>query len=192
MDNFKQSLQKASISLQEIRLIILTHGHWDHVGSTKDIQALTGAKVLLHKNDIGLWNGTPPPEPPGLNLWAKILVVILNLYTTKTHIQNFDVDITLNDEEYSLLDYGIPGKVVYTPGHSSGSVSVLMDDGKAFVGDLATSFIAMRLFPGLTIFGDDLEVIKKSWKKLVNLGAKMVYPAHGKPFPADVIQRAIS
>jgi glyoxylase-like metal-dependent hydrolase (beta-lactamase superfamily II) len=45
-----------------------------------------------------------------------------------------DVDVVLGDEEVSLAEYGIPGKVVYTPGHSSGSVSVLLETGEAFVG----------------------------------------------------------
>jgi len=46
--NLKRGLDRASISPEEIKLILLTHGHWDHIGSAKDIQALTGARVFLH------------------------------------------------------------------------------------------------------------------------------------------------
>ena len=93
------------------------------------------------------------------------------------------------DEDISLLDYGIPGKVVYTPGHSWGSVSVLLKSGDAFVGDLAMNMPPMRLKPGLALFGDDIQVVKQSWRKLLDMGAKTVYPAHGKPFPIEKLNR---
>jgi glyoxylase-like metal-dependent hydrolase (beta-lactamase superfamily II) len=191
MKNFLRGLQKTPIKSKDIQLIVVTHGHWDHVGSTKDIQALTGAKVLLHGKDIGLWKGSPPPEPPGFNGWGKFIIAVLKVYTARTKVPDFKIDIIAGDEEISLVDYGVPGRIIHTPGHSSGSVSVLLDDGKTFVGDLATSKFPMRIGPGLPIFGDDMQMIKKSWQKLLDLGAAMVYPAHGKPFPADVMKKAI-
>ena len=57
----------------------------------------------------------------------------------------------------SLAGYGIPGKIIYTPGHSMGSVSVLLDNGEAFVGDLAMNEFPLRLSPGLPIFAEDME-----------------------------------
>ncbi len=50
--NFKDGLAKASIQPEEIELIILTHGHWDHIGSARDIKELTRARVLMHEKDI--------------------------------------------------------------------------------------------------------------------------------------------
>ncbi len=192
MKNFLHGLQKACITPQEIQLIVLTHGHWDHVGSAKEIQELSGAKTLLHKNDIGKWVGSPPPEPPGFHPWARFIINVLNIVTSKTSVTNFELNITVDDEDFSLRDFGIPGTIIYTPGHSSGSISVLLENGKAFVGDLATSKFPMRIGPGLPIFGDDLQTIKNSWRKLLALGAKVVYPAHGKPFPAEYMKKAIA
>ena len=90
------------------------------------------------------------------------------------------------------MEYGIPGKVIYTPGHSWGSVSVLMDSGEAFVGDLAMNMLPMRLNPGLPVFGDDFQIIKKSWRKLLDMGAKTVYPAHGKSFPVEILYKDLT
>ena len=68
------------------------------------------------------------------------------------HIPATRVDVKIGNEGMSLYDYGIPGRVVYTPGHSSGSISVLLESGEAFVGDLAMNKLPLRATPGLPIF----------------------------------------
>lgn len=192
IENFKHRLERASIKPQEIKLIVLTHGHWDHIGSTNEIHALTGARVLLHQKDLHFLEENHPSQPPGFTIWGKIIIAVLTRYTSNMHIPAFDVDIVAGDDDISLVEYGIPGKVVYTPGHSWGSVSVLLDGGQVFVGDLAMNMFPMRISPGLPIFGDDIQLVKNSWRKLLDLGAKVVYPAHGKPFPAEIMNKAIS
>ena len=101
------------------------------------------------------------------------------------------VDVVLGDEGFSLAEYGISGKVIYTPGHSSGSVSVLLETGDVFVGDLAMNKFPLRLRPGLPIFAEDKQKVKESWKLLLDQGAKTIYPAHGKSFSVDTIQKAL-
>jgi glyoxylase-like metal-dependent hydrolase (beta-lactamase superfamily II) len=190
--NLQRGLDYASIRPEEIKLILLTHGHWDHIGSAKDIQVLTGARTLLHQADMHYLGETHPSQPPGFTLWGKIIISLLTVYTFRyVTIPSFQVDIIAGDEDLSLLEYGLPAKVVHTPGHSWGSVSVLLESGQAFVGDLGMNMFPMRLTPGLPIFGDDMQVIIESWRKLLSMGAKMVYPAHGKPFPAEIIEKAI-
>ena len=191
MENFKRGLELSSIKPQEIQLIILTHGHWDHIGSAKEIQALTGAKVLLHHKDLHFLDEAHPSQPPGFTLWGKLVIEGLKRYTSNMHIPSFQVDIVARDNAISLAEYGIAGQMVYTPGHSWGSVSVLLDGGQAFVGDLAMSMFPMRLTPGLPIFGDDIQIVKNSWRMLLNMGAKRVYPAHGKPFSAEILKKAV-
>jgi glyoxylase-like metal-dependent hydrolase (beta-lactamase superfamily II) len=184
---FRGGIEKASINLEEIQLIALTHGHWDHIGSARDIKDLTGAKVLLHQRDMHFLDEAHPSQPPGFTLWGKTIIAMLKLYTLFVHIPTFEVDIVAGNEAISLVEYGIPGKVVHTPGHSWGSVSVLLDSGEAFVGDLAMNMFPMRRKPGLPIFGDDMQLVKNSWRKLMSMGIKTVYPAHGKPFPAGIL-----
>jgi len=190
--SFKRGIEKASIKPEEIRLIVLTHGHWDHVGSAKDIKDFTRAKILLHRKDMHLMDDFPPAQPPGFTPWGKIIIAALKFSTRSTQIPTFEVDIIAGDEEISLVDFGIPGKVIPTPGHSWGSVSVLLDSGEVFVGDLAMNMFPMRLTPGLPPFGDDIQMIKDSWRKLLDLGAKTVYPAHGKPFPAEILCKSLA
>jgi glyoxylase-like metal-dependent hydrolase (beta-lactamase superfamily II) len=190
--NFKDGLAKALIQPEEIKLIILTHGHWDHIGSTRDIKQLTNARVLMHDKDIHYLAEVKPTNPPGFTPWGKIVSALLTLISPLIHIPTFEVDIVAGDEELSLSEYGIPGRLICTPGHSWGSVSVLLDSGEVFVGDLAMNLFPLRLNPGLPIFGDDIQLVKNSWKKLLDMGAKTVYPAHGKPFPAQVMRKLIA
>jgi glyoxylase-like metal-dependent hydrolase (beta-lactamase superfamily II) len=144
IENLKHGLERASIKPQEIKLILLTHGHWDHIGSTKEIQALTGAKVLLHQKDMHFLGEAHISQPPGFTTWGKIIIAMLSLYTSNPHIPTFEVDMVAGDDEISLAEFGIPGRVVHTPGHSWGSVSFLLDGGQAFVGDLAMNMFPMR------------------------------------------------
>jgi len=115
----------------------------------------------------------------------------MKVFLPLVHIPATDVNIVLGDGDFPLTEYGIPGKVMYTPGHSIGSVSVLLETGDAFVGDLAMNKFPMRLSPGLPILAEDMQQVRESWKLLLDAGAKTVYPAHGKPFSSDIIRRAL-
>ncbi len=102
-----------------------------------------------------------------------------------------NIDIVLRDEDFSLAPFGIPGKVVYTPGHTMGSVSILLETGDAFVGDLAMNGLPFGLSPGLPVFAEDIKKVKESCKLLLDKGAKAFYPGHGKPFSANLLLRAL-
>ena len=81
--------------------------------------------------------------------------------------------------------------MIYTPGHTIGSVSVLLQTGDAFIGDLAMSGFPLRLSPGLPIFAEDINRVKESIKLLLQKGAKTFYPGHGKPFSANFISKCV-
>jgi hydroxyacylglutathione hydrolase len=186
---FVKALERIQIKPEDIGLILLTHGHWDHIGSAKDIKDITGAPIALHQNEKEWLEKSLKPLPPGLTAWGRIFCSIMAACMPLVHIPATKVDVPLTNESISLAAYGIPGKIFYTPGHSSGSVSVLLETGDAFVGDLAMNALPMRLSPGFPILGDDMSRIKESWKFLIKEGARKIYPAHGKPFPIEAINR---
>jgi glyoxylase-like metal-dependent hydrolase (beta-lactamase superfamily II) len=63
-------------------------------------------------------------------------------------------------------------------------VSVLLEGGEAFVGDLAMNGPPMTLKPRFGILAHQPELVPGSWQRLLDLGARTVYPAHGRPFAA--------
>lgn len=189
---FARGLAHAGIQPSDVRLIVLTHGHWDHVGSAGEIKALTGGTLAMHQADCACVEQSLTPLPPGVTTWGKVFIAIHRLFLPVIKIPAASVDLVLGDEPFSLQQYGIPGRILHTPGHSSGSVSVLLDSGEAFVGDLAMNKFPLRLSPGLPIFAEDSKAVIESWRLLLKAGARTVFPAHGKPFPAEVMRRAIA
>jgi glyoxylase-like metal-dependent hydrolase (beta-lactamase superfamily II) len=192
VDDFLAGLERASVTPEEIQLVVVTHGHWDHIGSAKQIKEATGARIAMHRLEKEyLEEAAEPPPPPGVTTWGRILVKLVGMSASSAEIPTTDVDIELGEEALSLAEYGIPGRVIHTPGHTPGSVSVLLETGDVFVGDLAMNGFPLRLSPGLPIFAEDLEQVKESWRSLLDAGAKTVYPGHGKPFPADAVRKAL-
>ena len=128
--------------------------------------------------------------PPGITLWGKALIGLGNIFY-KPKIHPCHVASALGDDDFSLKDFGIPGRVIHIPGHSAGSICVLLDTGHVFAGDMAMNAWFLRSTPGLPVLAEDMNLVVASWKKLMYLGAKRVYPAHGKDFPIEVIHKAI-
>jgi glyoxylase-like metal-dependent hydrolase (beta-lactamase superfamily II) len=188
---FVRALESAGINPHEVKLIVLTHGHWDHVGSAKEIKSLTGATLALNHSEVHWLENSLTPLSPGVTRWGKIFTALHKVFMPLIKVPKAKVDLVLDDDGLSLAKFGIPGRIVYTPGHSSGSVSVLLDTGEVFVGDLAMNKFPLRLSPGLPIFADDPAAVVNSWKMLIKLGASTVYPAHGSAFPIAVIENAI-
>ena len=152
---------------------------------------MTRARILLHHKDMHFLADEIPTQPPGLTTWGKTMNTMLTLVSPLIHIPKFEVDIIAEDKELSLAEYGIPGRIIPTPGHSWGSVSVLLDSGDVFVGDLAMNLFPLRLNPGLPVFGDDMAIVKNSWKKLLDRDVKTIYPAHGNSFPSQIMRKLI-
>ena len=93
----------------------------------------------------------------------------------------------VGDEGLDLKPYGVTGRVVHTPGHSPGSVSVVLPCGEAFVGDLAMNGPPICRKPTFGIFAPDPEIVPASWRRLVEMGVHTVFPAHGQPSPASAL-----
>jgi len=184
-------LKNNNIPLKKIKLIILTHAHYDHIGNASEIKRITGAKILIHKADIPLLGSgvTDSQSTKPLNIWGKILLSKISSIDTKFSF--FQPDIII-DSEYDLSDYGINARIVHTPGHSNGSISVILNSGKAFIGDLAMNGLPLRIGAGEPIFGENLKEVYTSWNKLIEIGIEDLYPAHGDPFKINILKNILS
>lgn len=155
MGRMQASLKRMDVPLKEIRYALATHYHIDHAGLA---QELKGAGVPLLVPDVQVH------AIPRMKTWIKP--------------QDHYVDISLHDnltialaESRALLkSIGIPGEILHTPGHSDDSVSLLLDDGSVFTGDLT---------PPALVSVEDPAVVSASWRLLRERGARRVYPGHG-------------
>jgi len=191
--SFSKLLSDSKIKAKEIQLIILTHGDFDHVGGAKEIQELTGAKIVMHEKDSGNLEKAIFHWPEGVTPWGKISrAMMLPFVKVKGKFSAAKVDMKLDDEGLSLQEFGIAGKIVYTPGHTYGSISVVLESGDAFVGCLAQNRAPFVFKPKLPIYAKDLELLKESWVKVINMGASTIYPGHGESFPIDKITKYLN
>jgi glyoxylase-like metal-dependent hydrolase (beta-lactamase superfamily II) len=188
LDNFTCGLQNLEIDPKEIGMILLTHGHMDHIGVLADIRRLTNAQVVVHEGDRAWVESGQPALPQGITLWGNVLVR-LGAWFYRPRIIPSHVDKVFDDSGFTLDAFGIPGKVIHTPGHSPGSSCVILESGEVFAGDTAVNAWFLRSNPGLAVLGYNKHLIIDSWKKIIRIGAKWVYPAHGDDFSIDVIQK---
>lgn len=188
---FKRVLARLDINPSDIKLIVLTHSHFDHSGTAGEIRELTGAKIAIHESERTYVEDGGMIIPRGVNFYGKITKPWLFAIFKNISFPRFKPDILITDEPYPLKDYGIDGNIIHTPGHTFGSISVILDSGEAFVGCMAHNGFPFRLRPGLPIYAQDIEAIKKCWEILIDRGIKMIYPGHGKPFPLEVIKKSL-
>jgi hydroxyacylglutathione hydrolase len=192
-DAFIKQLSTARIKPRDIQLIIITHGHWDHIGSAAQIKEITGAKILMHQKERKWLEELYASPPQGVGGWGRFLAKsMVAVMAPFIHVKSAGVDIGFDADELSLGEYGIAGRIVYTPGHTAGSISVLLDSGEAVVGDMAMNSLPMRLSPGLPVFAENLSQLMESWRMILQQGVATIYPSHGGPFPADVMHKAVS
>ena len=188
--SFEKSLRDLKVDPKEIDLILLTHGHWDHITCLSEIQKMTGAKIAVHEKDKYMVETGEPPFPAGVTAYGKMMSWAAEFFLY-AHLPPLKVDTVIPDSGMSLKEYGIPGEVVYTPGHTMGHVSIVLDSGDAIVGDMAMNDWYLRLTPGLPILADDIRMVVESWKKILSMGIKRIYPAHGRDFRVEVMRREI-
>ena len=97
-----------------------------------------------------------------------------------------DQDLIVDDDETDLLrGIGIDGEILYTPGHSSDSISVITSSGRAFCGDAAMNYLNFAGCRHRPIYLADERLVFATWQKMLEKGARIFYPAHGKPFGAE-------
>lgn len=181
---FLRRLSRLGIHPRDIRLLIITHAHFDHVGSLAAIKKQCGCEVLAHRSEAAIIESAQVVIPPGTNTLGKVVSWMGNHSKILLSFPAAMVELPI-ESDFNLTRYGVYGEVLPTPGHTPGSLSVLLRDGQAIVGDLAMNFGGRTNFP---IFAEQPEQIRLSWQKLIERGATAIYPAHGRRFPSSQLQ----
>ncbi len=172
-------LKNYDATLSDINLLIVTHVHNDHVGSLNDIKEESSAPILVHEKENNLLLQGYSKFPAGTMAFSKIISRFANnVFFSKDQFKPIKADIIMNNE-FDLSDYGVDGKVLHTPGHTEGSIAVIIENKHCFTGDTLFNILPNSVYPP---FADDREALLKSWEKLKMLKCEIFYPGHGKEF----------
>lgn len=162
---------------QDLRLILVTHGHVDHAGSAVALKRATGAPIAMHSGDLRLTTTPSLKIPPGRGKVSDAFGGVMRAFGFLAPLDTFTPDITLTDG-LSLDELGFPAHVYHTPGHTAGSVTTITHDGEAFVGDAILNLLHVS-FP---LYWEDPHTARESACRIESLQPRVCYSGHGKPF----------
>lgn len=171
----ESALESAGCKPGNLKLIVLTHGDFDHIGNATYLREKFASKITMHNGDAGMaeggnmfWN-----RKSG-NFLIKMLAPVLFRFSKS---DRFKANLFV-DDGHPLSEYGLDATVLTIPGHSTGSIGILTASGDLFCGDLFDNTNK----PALNSIMDDPGAAKASVEKLKSSEIRNVYPGHGKSF----------
>lgn len=179
-----RAMQREGINRSDISLIFITHGHIDHYGSVFALKKALNVPVAIHRLDLTyLENGIQAPLYP-LNRPAAMLKRIGQ--DMRVRHGNFKADIVI-DDQLDLTQFGVEGVILPTPGHTLGSASIFLPDGRAVTGDLILRRYLFRGPAERCGFLHDKEKYHQSVNLLKQRGVNKIYPGHGAPINMEPV-----
>jgi hydroxyacylglutathione hydrolase len=185
-----KALKKHRIPASQFSLILLTHAHSDHAGSARALRDRFHVPVAVHRADAAMLKR-------GDN--GSLLTLGWEAGVSKPFVDRpfpgIDADILL-DAAADLHDFGLDARLLHTPGHSEGSISLIFENGDAIVGDILRggimggTFLAQQPnYPYFLYNISDKAVLHNSIQRVLDAGARQLYTGHGGPLPRAAVER---
>lgn len=195
---FLAKLSRIGVTPLSIRHLLLTHHHSDHCGLLSFLLSENPRLRIIMSETCADYMETGRHYCPAEEQYAsKALGFVIQLYglaggrPTDTFPPYFRraCDVIVPNRGGDLPDsVGISGKLLHTPGHTRGSLSLIVRED-AFVGDAARNLLQFLGADYEPVLYHDRKACFDSWDKILSTGVKRIHPAHGKSFPADRLKR---
>lgn len=156
LPQFTAQLKRKSIAPSEIKYILATHFHPDHAGLVQEFKDL-GARLILLENQLAALQPDSMRSAPGIPTFVRVS-------------ERSNILLTFAGSRQFLASLGLPGEIIPTPGHTDDSVTLILDDGCAFTGDLPPRFI----------LSEDDALTQASWDRIYRHRITHIFPAHSQ------------
>ena len=176
----------ARVDLQgKIDCLILTHTHFDHCQSAYKVKVESQCKIVVSKNaENSVANGYTR-IPNGTFLYTKLISKVGRFIGKKRFgYHTFSPDILIENSEYRIPSLNV--KIIETPGHSSDSISIVVDNEIAIVGDAMFGVFKNSI---LTPFADNKNKLVESWKKCLDTDCNLFLPGHGHCISRKLLEK---
>lgn len=153
------ALRRLDVPIEEITHGFATHYHIDHAGCAEELKA-HGMTLVVTPEQVDAM--------PAMARWTKPADRYVPITMRQTRL------VPIAESRAFLATLGFDGAFVHTPGHSADSVSLVLDSGEAFTGDLTLPSLATEA---------DAPTVEASWAALAAHGVTTVYGGHAPPTP---------
>lgn len=197
LKNVEKRANRQGIALSKIKYVFLTHAHDDHAGFLNElltkypeIKVITSGQAMP-----ALLRGQNSFSGGCSSLTAFVFCKLMWLVGKGKHLfpaidkQNIDRFIEISSENLSNVESVLQGKILFTPGHTSDSISLKIGN-KIFCGDAAMN--GLPSLKRITIWIENKNAFYNSWNILIDEKVDWIFPAHGKPFRRKELKKYIN
>jgi glyoxylase-like metal-dependent hydrolase (beta-lactamase superfamily II) len=195
LSQFETALNKLHITYNDIKYLIITHAHSDHIGFAWYLHNEKGIPIIAHEtcfkhlsqqhiDDIKLED--LEYANPFFNAMVNIFANFVEEEDIQPIIQN-EADIAITSFPYNL-SYLLPNtKIIYTPGHSDDSISILLANNDIICGDVMINILHFLGSDYRPVVMTSFEQLLQTWEVMDGYNPSTIYPAHGKPFEGETL-----
>ncbi len=188
-DWYKLEKRLNDLKINQIDYLILTHTHFDHAGNAFKIRKKYSSKVIVHKSGLNYLTSGDNIIPNGTNIFTRILIKIFaKKVFPKLKYEPCDYDL-LVDTYFELNDFGFNAYIINTTGHTGDSISVIIDDEIAIVGDTMFGVFKWSIMPP---FGLNINQLIDSWGRLLETNCNVFVPGHGFALNRLMVQKGFA
>lgn len=183
---FDKRVHDCNLDDDKIDFLILTHTHYDHCANAKLLRDQKNLKILASEKELEFIQKEFTPVSSGTTFLSKLLVSMSKPLSTKPFMyETFIVDIPF-DNYMDMSNMGFDIEIIATPGHSIGSISIIVNKEIALTGDALFGIFKNSVLPP---FANSIPELVHSWKKLLESGCHTFLPGHGSEIKRNILEK---
>ncbi len=159
-----------------VRLIVLTHGHFDHAENAAFLSEALGVPIGMSGRDLDLISSNANQALSAETLLGKVVLSASLREFSRRSMRVFEPEVLLQEGD-CLTDYGIDARIVALPGHTEGSIGLDVEETNLVVGDALMNMF----YPTVSMLFHNRGAMLESAEKISTLGRRMLYFGHGRP-----------